>query len=435
VVFVDDDELVLKAVARLFQFQPYEAVTFSDPSAALDYIRENPVQVLVSDLRMPEIDGLELLRRAQAEVPEVVRVVLSAYSDRESLLDAINTGNIYRYILKPWDAVELISVVRQSSELYNLRRENQRLAEAMRGLSVHDLVSEDLKREPRGVMLLERYGAYVASELSAPVGSFREGASLSGRVASEQKISRNELMRYVETVENALGELENIRRDLVDDTLLLGLARDLDLDLNTAVQRVAEELKESRGELELSFREELADYLPAVVSSPILLSRLLTELLTFALDHAPRSGVLTLRTLTVGDHARYSLDCPFAISTESWRTWYPLLDKLARSNGGVLSLSGAGSDAARAAAGRGAAASEEGSVSGEDSVSEEAVSQTGGAAEAGLESTISVDFAKPMRRSGAHGSANSDGEHGRPDGSGADSAGGSARGSDTESSA
>ena len=379
VVFVDDDDLVLKAVARLFQFQPYEAVTFSDAREALDYIRENPVQVLVSDLRMPEIDGLELLQQAQAEFPEVVRVVLSAYSDRESLLEAINSGNIYRYILKPWDAVELISVVRQSSDLYNLRRENQRLAETLRGLSVNEVVSEELKKEPRGVTLLERYGAYVASELSAPVSSFRHGASLAQRVPSETKISRGELMRYMETVEQALGQLEGIRRDLVDDSLLVGLARDMDLDLNTAIRRVAEELKDTRGELRVTLREHFVDRLPAVVSSPILLSRLLSELLTFAVDHAPASSTVTLRTLLVGDHARYSVDCLFSVPEDAWRTWHPLLDKLARSNGGVLSLLRPEAEVAAE------------SAHGDDSED--------------VWTTISVDFAKPITRRHGDGKA------------------------------
>ncbi len=348
VVFVDDDELVLKAITRLFQFQPYQAVTFKDPAHALDFLRENPVQVLVSDLRMPEMDGLQLLRRAQEERPEVVRVVLSAYSDRESLLDAINNGNIYRYILKPWDAVELISVVRQSVDLYNLRRENQRLAEALRSISVKEVVGDDVSREPRGMTLLQRYGAYVASELSGPVAAFERVASLGGRVSSEQRMPRTELLDYIQTISDAVTELEAIRRDLVDDALLFGVAREMDLDLNTAVQRVAGELAESRGGLAVTLKEDLDSELPAVLTSPVLLSRLLTELLAFAVDHVERAhpdggdavepATLRLRTRREGDHARLSICCAHQASRELWDEWQPLLEKLARANGASLRL-------------------------------------------------------------------------------------------------
>jgi FixJ family two-component response regulator len=346
VVFVDDDELVLKAIARLFQFQPYEALTFRDPKEALEFIRERAVQVLVSDLRMPEIDGLELLRQAQEANPDAVRVVLSAYSDRESLLDAINNGNIYRYILKPWDAVELISVVRQSADLYNLRRENQRLAEALRSVSVHDVVGK-IGSESRGVTLLERYGAYVASELSRPVDSFQRVASLGKRASSEQRIPRSELMTYLSTVESAVQELEAIRRDLIDDALLVGLAREMDLDLNTAIQRVAGELAENRGGLPMKLEEHLAEDTPAVVASPILLSRLLTEVLTFAVDHAADRGganekgavpPIRLVTQNTGNRAVLEIECTAAVSEEQRAQWQPLIEKLALTNGAALTF-------------------------------------------------------------------------------------------------
>lgn len=340
-MFVDDDELVLKAIDRLFQFQPYEVVTFLSAKEALSYLVENPVQVLVSDLRMPEMDGLDLLRQAQETRPETVRVVLSAYSDRESLLDAINSGNIYRYILKPWDAVELISVVRQSADMYSLRLENQRLAEALRSISVRDVVGGSDGANPEGVTLLHRYGAYVASELSRPVEDFSRVAELGSRVSGERSLRRSELLEYMETVGQAADELEAIRRDLVDDKLLVGLARELELDLNTAIQRVVSELNERRQGLPYEIREELASGLPGVTASPILLSRLLSQYLSFVLDHSSAAGeppASSLRVETRGRDGRAELHvhCPGSFDARLWEEWEPLLQKLARSIGGAL---------------------------------------------------------------------------------------------------
>jgi two-component system response regulator HupR/HoxA len=89
------------------------------------------VAVIITDYRMPGMTGVELLRRSQDEAPEAMRIVLTAYTDVDSLMDAINTGRIYQFVPKPWDPNELMVTVRRAAERYNLARENTRLRDEL----------------------------------------------------------------------------------------------------------------------------------------------------------------------------------------------------------------------------------------------------------------------------------------------------------------
>ncbi|HXH83434.1 MAG TPA: sigma-54 dependent transcriptional regulator, partial [Candidatus Tectomicrobia bacterium] len=85
----------------------------------------------VTDYRMPGMTGVELLRRSQADAPDAVRIILTAYTDVDSLMDAINTGRIYHFVSKPWDPNELLVVVRRAAEHWLLGRENARLRDEL----------------------------------------------------------------------------------------------------------------------------------------------------------------------------------------------------------------------------------------------------------------------------------------------------------------
>jgi two-component system response regulator HupR/HoxA len=102
---------------------------------------EPSVAVIVTDHRMPGMTGVELLRRSQERTPDAVRIVLTAYTDVDSLMEAINTGRIYHFVPKPWDPNELLMVVRRAAERWRLARENARLRDEL------ELAYNALRRE------------------------------------------------------------------------------------------------------------------------------------------------------------------------------------------------------------------------------------------------------------------------------------------------
>ncbi len=128
VLFVDDEEKILRSLKRVFVNEPYKTLFANSGKEALDIIQQEQVHVIVTDIRMPEMDGLELLKTVKNKYPHIIRLVLSAYSDRETLLLAINHGEIFRYITKPWKLnEELKTIVRQAIEFYDLHSERENL--------------------------------------------------------------------------------------------------------------------------------------------------------------------------------------------------------------------------------------------------------------------------------------------------------------------
>src|SRR5207244_12610302 len=93
--------------------------------------RAENVSGIVTDYRMPGMTGAELLRRSQEHAPDAVRIILTAYTDVDSLMEAINTGRIYHFVPKPWEPNGLVLIVRRAAERHALARENARLRDEL----------------------------------------------------------------------------------------------------------------------------------------------------------------------------------------------------------------------------------------------------------------------------------------------------------------
>jgi len=132
ILFVDDEENVLRALKRLFMDEPYEVFTAQSGKEALEKLGQRHFSVIVSDQRMPEMSGSEFLARARELQPDAVRIVLTGYADVQAAIEAINKGGAYRYITKPWNDNDLVLVVRNAVETYNMQQENRRLTELTR---------------------------------------------------------------------------------------------------------------------------------------------------------------------------------------------------------------------------------------------------------------------------------------------------------------
>lgn len=128
ILFVDDEEKVLKSLQRGLMDEPYELLFADSGPKALEILEKNEVHVIVTDMRMPEMSGLDLLRIVKEKYPKIVRLVLSGYTQVTTLLTAINQGEIFKFITKPWKLEEEFkSVLKQAVEYYDLRDERDRL--------------------------------------------------------------------------------------------------------------------------------------------------------------------------------------------------------------------------------------------------------------------------------------------------------------------
>ena len=120
VLFVDDEEVILNCMQTLFAEKDLKIITESNPRNALDLIRENEVAVIVSDHNMPEMTGIELLSRVRNISPDTTKILLTGMTDFQVAVDAINTGEVFRFILKPWKSDDLIQTVEEAILHYQM---------------------------------------------------------------------------------------------------------------------------------------------------------------------------------------------------------------------------------------------------------------------------------------------------------------------------
>jgi response regulator RpfG family c-di-GMP phosphodiesterase len=134
ILLVDDEAAILKALQRLFRRSEYRVLAANSGREGLELLEaeKDSVALIISDQRMPEMNGAEFLERAKAIVPDAIRFLLTGYSELEALADSINKGEIHRYITKPWEDGELLTLAKQAVDQFQLKKENQRLTELTR---------------------------------------------------------------------------------------------------------------------------------------------------------------------------------------------------------------------------------------------------------------------------------------------------------------
>ncbi|MDX1553311.1 MAG: response regulator [Marinobacter sp.] len=124
---VDDEPNILNALKRLLRPNGWEIHTYDNVESALGGLLEHNYAVIISDYQMPTADGVTYLQFAKQRQPNAMRLVLSAYGDRNSMIKAINQAEVYRYLSKPWDDYEVVAAIKSAIDIYELKSENQRL--------------------------------------------------------------------------------------------------------------------------------------------------------------------------------------------------------------------------------------------------------------------------------------------------------------------
>ena len=114
VLVVDDEAGILSALKRLFRPVGYKVLTAESGAAALEILAAEHVDLIISDMRMPGMTGAQFLAQAKASYPDIVRILLTGYSEVGSTIAAINEGGIYHYLPKPWDEHDLLLTVKRA---------------------------------------------------------------------------------------------------------------------------------------------------------------------------------------------------------------------------------------------------------------------------------------------------------------------------------
>ena len=126
IVILDDEEMVLTSLKSFLTLETeYHVETFTSAKDALDFVMNNSVDLVVSDYLMPEMDGISFLAEVKKVKPEVPRIILTGYADKENAIKAINEVGLFQYIEKPWENDDLLIIFRNGLEKQRLMKRLQ----------------------------------------------------------------------------------------------------------------------------------------------------------------------------------------------------------------------------------------------------------------------------------------------------------------------
>lgn len=130
VLYVDDEINNLNMFKATFRFT-YNVFIANSPAEGVKILDENVIHVIITDQRMPEMTGVQFLKSILDKHPDPIRILLTGYSDINAVIDAVNQGQIYQYISKPWDENQIKLVIEKAFEVFSLRKENTELLQKL----------------------------------------------------------------------------------------------------------------------------------------------------------------------------------------------------------------------------------------------------------------------------------------------------------------
>ncbi len=295
VLIVDDEKDNLEALKRLLR-SDYQITTCESPLEALKLLPKSAFHVIVSDQRMPEMTGVEFLEKAKDVCPLTTRILLTGYTDIESVIGAINRGNIYRYVAKPWDPEDLKLTLRQANEAFHLKQEielkNVALAKS----------NDELKRALRELMVVDRAKArflsLVSHELNTPLTVLTSFVSM--MVDSKGSLSED-LQKAVTSVSKAADRFGEIVSEVIafvrlESDTRLNLSK---VDLEKTTMEVLKELEKERAARQVGVKGTVTKGV-SLQADPARLREALKYFLKDAIIRSPKGKEIQLEVAKDG---------------------------------------------------------------------------------------------------------------------------------------
>ena len=241
VLFVDDQENILKAIERVLRREQYRRLYASNGLEAQEIIKKDNISVIVTDMQMPGMDGLALLKWVKNENSDVIRMVLSMNTDTHTILEALNNGNIYRYVIKPWEESELVSSIRQSLELYDLREEKQRL---MNELEEYNRTLEKRVEERTNQLLainseaeIGKHTSQIVHNLNNFLNNIQGALGLLGAAISGKNPDINKAREFYNYTISSVDSLAKIVAEILVRSRDKDKREDEDIDINQLIEK------------------------------------------------------------------------------------------------------------------------------------------------------------------------------------------------------
>jgi response regulator RpfG family c-di-GMP phosphodiesterase len=270
VLFVDDEVNILKALQRLLRNEPMNVLTAPRPEQALELLEREDAQVVVTDQRMPDMSGVDMLSLIRERNPNIVRMMLTGYTEMNIAVEAINRGEIFRLITKPWNDDELKATLRQAFDHYDLKREIKRLNQVTReqNFKLQDM-NKNLEAKVR-----ERTRQLAEKNDELRTGYVQTVRALAEAIDAKDAYTRGHSERvgvYASRIARQLG----MRKEMIERVYISGILHDVgkigvpDAIITKPARLTPEEYEEIKKHPEIGARilepvEFLADVVPCV---------------------------------------------------------------------------------------------------------------------------------------------------------------------------
>ncbi len=165
ILLVDDEDLNLLSLVELLE-EDYQLLTANDGEEALELVKNSsePIHLIITDQRMPNMTGVEFLKQTLPLIPQTVRIILTAFTDVNVIVDSINEGNVYKFMIKPFEPKDMVVTIKRALEAYQLEVENHKLIEELTKLNT-DLEQKVEKRTEA----IQDFYHFISHELRTPI--------------------------------------------------------------------------------------------------------------------------------------------------------------------------------------------------------------------------------------------------------------------------
>lgn len=166
ILCVDDESNVLRALRRVFLDDNYEILFALSAEEGLDILRsDEEIQIVISDYRMPGLNGVDFLKEVCRNWPDTIRMVLSGYADTAAVVEAINDGQIFKFIPKPWDEEELRTTIQMGLERYFLKKKNLQLMDELKASNrklreINESLKVFVRNNPEAALQIHDWSAF-----------------------------------------------------------------------------------------------------------------------------------------------------------------------------------------------------------------------------------------------------------------------------------
>lgn len=301
VLVLDDEENILNALKRLFLNEPFGVLTTTNADEAMGILaKEKTIKLVISDQRMPHISGVDFLKKVKENYPDIIRILFTGYADISAIEEAINIGEVFRFINKPWNTNELKGAVQSAIQHFDLVSENKRFFESTKAKNEE---LELLNRKLKAMYEMQKeFSSTVSHELRTPLASIKTAIDIvmsgtPGKVNDGQK-------NFLEKAKNNVDRLNRLINDILDLTKLESGKTVLNIafnDINQLIQEVVsiqESVAKAKG---LYLKTNLDSQIPKIPFDADKLNQVFSNLVGNAIKFTDKGG-MTISAINHSGH-------------------------------------------------------------------------------------------------------------------------------------